>query len=81
MSQNHSFGSQKTITKTMENNDVQNLTHIHLVRLDDVLEDKLMNHIEVNDTTIAGTVRQSLRQFFENEDLKEEIIKKEMNKK
>ena len=48
----------------MENINENRLYHLHLVRLNDELEEKLMNHIEENDTTIAGTVRQSLRKFF-----------------
>lgn len=63
----------------MENE--EKLYHRHLVRIDDELDQKLMNHIEVYDMTIAGVIRQSLRKYFENEELKKQTDdngKKEM---
>lgn len=52
----------------METNDGK-LYHYHeyLIRLDNELSEKLVHFSRLNDMTLTGTVRRSLRQFFENE--------------
>jgi hypothetical protein len=48
------------------------LYHKHLIRLDDNLNTKLINHMTENDMTLTGVVRRSLRVFLEKETLKHE---------
>jgi hypothetical protein len=49
------------------------LYHRHLFRLDDTLNTKLLNHMESNDMSMAGLIRTSLRQYFQNEELKTNV--------
>ena len=51
-------------------NEQKLVNHTHLIRLDDELNSKLMNHMVENDMNMAGVIRRSLRQFFKNEELK-----------
>jgi predicted transcriptional regulator len=53
----------------MVNND-NKLYHEYLIRLDDDLSTRLVHFSKENDMKIVGTIRRSLRQFFENEELK-----------
>jgi len=46
------------------------LYHEYLIRLDDELSSKLVHFTKENDMKITGVVRRSLRQFFQNEELK-----------
>lgn len=55
------------MTFYMETNDGKLYHHEYLIRLDNELSDKLVQFSKVNDMTLTGTVRRSLRQFFENE--------------
>lgn len=48
--------------------------HQHLFRLDDTLNEKLLNHMEENEMTLTGVVRKSLRVFFEKDEPKKETI-------
>jgi hypothetical protein len=50
------------------------LYHEYLIRLDDELSQKLMHFAKENDMTLTGTVRKSLRQFFQNEESGEPAI-------
>ena len=43
------------------------LYHQHLIRLDDTLNEKLLNHMNENEMTLTGVVRKSLRKYFESE--------------
>jgi hypothetical protein len=45
-----------------------------LFRLDDTLNEKLLNHMEENEMTLTGTVRRSLRVYFEKDESKKETI-------
>lgn len=47
------------------------LNHQYLIRLDDELSQKLVHYSKLNEMTLTGTIRRSLRQFFQNEDCKE----------
>ena len=53
----------------METNEGK-LYHYHefLIRLDNELSEKLVHFSKENDMTLTGTVRRSLRQFFNNEE-------------
>jgi len=54
----------------MENNTKEEkLYHPHLIRLDDNLNNKLLNHMEENDMTMTGVIRRCLRKYFQNEEL------------
>jgi hemerythrin len=65
----------KTITKTMENiTNEGKMTHKYLLRLNDELTNKLVQHARENDMKISMVIRRSLRQFFQNEELKK-IVK------
>ena len=47
------------------------LYHQYLIRLDDELSQKLVHFSKLNEMTLTGTVRKSLRQFFKNEECQE----------
>lgn len=51
----------------METNESK-LYHEYLIRLDDELSTKLVHFSRQNDLTLTGTIRRSLRQFFQNEE-------------
>lgn len=51
----------------METNEGK-LYHEFIIRLDDELSTKLVHFSRQNDMTLTGTVRRSLRQFFQNEE-------------
>jgi len=57
----------------METNE-NNPYHEYLIRLDDELSDKLVHFSRVNDMTLTGTIRRSLRQFFINEECNEPVV-------
>jgi len=59
------------------------LTHEYLLRLDDELTQKLIHHARENDMKLSMVIRRSLRQFFQNEELKKtrETGQKIMNMK
>lgn len=44
------------------------LYHEYLIRLDDELSTKLVHFSRQNDLTLTGTIRRSLRQFFQKEE-------------
>jgi len=50
------------------------MTHKYLLRLNDELTNKLVQHARENDMKISMVIRRSLRQFFQNEELKK-IVK------
>jgi len=50
------------------------LYHQHLIRLDDKLNTKLLNHMEQNEMTLTGVIRKSLRVFFETEESTKETV-------
>jgi len=45
--------------------------HQYLIRLDDELSQKLVHFSKLNEMTLTGTIRKSLRQFFQNEECQE----------
>lgn len=45
----------------------EKLYHQHLFRLDDTLNQKLINHMNEYDMTLSGVIRRSLRLFLESE--------------
>ena len=45
--------------------------HQYLIRLDDELSQKLVHFSKLNEMTLTGTIRKSLRQFFQNEKCQE----------
>ena len=46
--------------------------HQYLIRLDDELSQKLVHFSKLNEMTLTGTIRKSLRQFFQNEECQEQ---------
>lgn len=46
------------------------LYHQHLFRLDDDLNTRLLNHMEEYGYSLSGIVRRSLREFIDNEHLR-----------
>lgn len=55
--------------------------HQYLIRLDDELSQKLVHFSKLNEMTLTGTIRKSLRQFFQNEECQEttNLVKKNHN--
>jgi predicted transcriptional regulator len=53
-----------------KNEDV--IYHQYLIRLDDELSRKMVQFTKENDMKLTGLIRKSLRQFFKNEELKEQ---------
>jgi hypothetical protein len=45
----------------------EKLYHQHLFRLNDDLNTRLLNHMEVNGFSLSGIVRRSLQMFLEQE--------------
>ncbi len=45
----------------------EKLYHQHLFRLDDKLNQKLLNHMTEYEMTLSGVIRRSLRIFLESE--------------
>ena len=58
------------------------LNHQYLIRLDDELSQKLVHFSKLNEMTLTGTIRKSLRQFFQNEECQEttNLVKNNHNK-
>ena len=56
--------------------------HQYLIRLDDELSQKLVHFSKLNEMTLTGTIRKSLRQFFQNEECQEttNLVKNNHNK-
>ena len=52
----------------------EKLYHEFLIRLDNELTDKLVQFTKENDMKITGVVRQSLRQFFNREEIKRPTV-------
>ena len=50
----------------------EKLYHEYLIRLDNELTDKLIHFTKENDMKITAVVRKSLKQFFQNEEIKEQ---------
>jgi len=57
----------------------EKLYHEYLIRLDDELSSKLVHFSKENDLKITGVVRQSLRQFFKNEEIERPPIRVKKN--
>ena len=62
----------------------EKLYHQHLFRLDDGLNERLLNHMEQYGFSLSGIIRRSLKMFLESEAIKkdgDEISEKQMDMK
>jgi hypothetical protein len=56
----------------MEKNNEDVLYHQYLIRLDNELSRKMIQFTKENDMKLTGLIRKSLRQFFKNEETKDQ---------